>query len=146
MPVGKSFVTGKLPSTLLVSQPTSSNGSLFILPEAIRWDPRGAPTNTLAYVTSTFTTALYLQTSTEYTKQNSLTYKHEQHGSYKKLSSKTRLWNPIFQCTSPFRLAIIHLQESRESKTTRVEHNCASLCNIVKEQITKTWFIIETQG
>ena len=29
---------------------------------------------------------------------------------------------------------------------TRVKHNWISLCNIVKEKITKTSFINETQG
>ena len=42
------------------------------------------------------------------------------------------------QSTSLFRLMIIHLQVSPESKFTHVKHNCASLCNTVKEQITKT--------
>ena len=43
-------------------------------------------------------------------------------------------------------ILIIHLQESLESKMTRVKHNSAIQCNIIKEQITKTWFINETQG
>ena len=58
---------------------------------------------------------------------------------------QTRLWNATFQCTSLIRLAIIHLRESLDSKMTRAKHKCASLCNIVKEWITKTWFINETQ-
>ena len=33
-----------------------------------------------------------------------------------------------------------------KSKTTRVKHNCASVCNIVKERIAKAWFINETKG
>ena len=32
---------------------------------------------------------------------------------------------------------LIHLRESPKSKTTLVKHNCANLCNTVKEQITK---------
>ena len=57
-------------------------------------------------------------------------------------SSWCRLWNPTFQCTSLFGLAIIYLRESPKSKMTRVKHNCASLCIIVKQRITKTWFIM----
>ena len=55
-----------------------------------------------------------------------------------------RLWNPTCQCTSLFRLAIIHLRESPESSTTSVKHNCASLCNIVKEQNTDLIFQWDT--
>ena len=57
-----------------------------------------------------------------------------------------RLWNSTCQCTSLFRLEIIHLRESPMSKMTCVTHNCMSLSNVVKDQITKTWFINETQG
>ena len=58
-----------------------------------------------------------------------------------------RSWNLTFQYLSLlFSLMIIHLQESPEPKTTNQKHKCASLCNIVKEQITKTWFINETLG
>ena len=35
-------------------------------------------------------------------------------------------------------ILIIHLQESLESKMTRVKHNSTIQCNIIKEQITKT--------
>ena len=35
--------------------------------------------------------------------------------------------------------------KSPEPETTHVKHNCASLCDIVKEQITNTWSINETQ-
>ena len=52
---------------------------------------------------------------------------------------------PSSACISLYRLVIIHLQESPESKLTCVKPNCASLCNIVEEQITKTWFINQTQ-
>ena len=55
--------------------------------------------------------------------------------------SHSRLWNPTFQYTSLLRLVIIRLQESPKSTTTCVKQNCASLCNFVKELITKTWFI-----
>ena len=57
-----------------------------------------------------------------------------------------RPWNRTFQCTNLFRLMIIHLQESLESETTHMKHNSASVCDIVKEWITRTWFISETQG
>ena len=67
------------------------------------------------------------------------------HLKHKIWTSTNRLLKPNFQSTSLFRLAIMHLQESPESTTTRVKHNCASLRDIVKEQITKTWFINETQ-
>ena len=56
-----------------------------------------------------------------------------------------RLWNLTFQCTSLFRLAMTPLLESPESIKTCIKHNCVSLCNIVKEQITKTWFRKEMQ-
>ena len=56
-----------------------------------------------------------------------------------------RLWNMTFQCTSLFRLVIIYIRESLSLKW-HAWNNCASLCNIVKEQITKTSFINETQG
>ena len=44
---------------------------------------------------------------------------------------------------SLFRLVIIYLQDSPESKMSCVKHNCASLGN-TEEQITKTWVINET--
>ena len=47
-------------------------------------------------------------------------------------------WNLTFQCTILLGLAIIHLRETPNSKATHVKHNCGSLCNIVKEWITKT--------
>ena len=60
--------------------------------------------------------------------------------------AQLRLWDPTFQYMSLLRLAIIDLWESPESKTSSVRHNCTSLFNIVKERITKIWFISETQG
>ena len=45
---------------------------------------------------------------------------------------------PSSACISLYRLVIIHLQESPESKVTCMKPNCVSLCNIVEEQITKT--------
>ena len=51
-----------------------------------------------------------------------------------RLKIHIRLWNPNFHL---FRFAIIHLWESPWFKTTHVKHNCASLCDIVKEQITR---------
>ena len=56
------------------------------------------------------------------------------------------LWNPTFQCMTLFRVTIIHLRESPNFKTISLKHNCVILCNIVQEQISKTWFISETQG
>ena len=55
----------------------------------------------------------------------------------KSLDMSLRLRNSTFQCTSLFRLVVIHLQEFHMSKMTCVKHNWASLCNIVQSNLYK---------